>query len=287
MDLSFNPLDSFIDYNLIPHLIYLDISYTKIRRLKEKWFKYLKYLKFLKMIRLNIQSIHTNFLVENQLEYFDLSHSKYPNIQSYQIIKFLHRIKNITNEYANLCCYVERYNKKSIQFCSPKNSFFSSCSNLLESVLSKIFLWSYGIIGILSNIFSILFRAFSIKKSFHIFSLSMSIGDFLTGVYLLILGVFDFHYKGSFFENEFYWKNSEVCYFLSFLMNFSLLFSTSNLFLLSFEKYYTISHPFSNMFTKKFAIFAILGCFFICSGISLVLTQNFNVNFFFHFYYKN
>lgn len=274
LNISYNPCDSLIGYQFLPNLMYFDISYTKIKNLRKEWFENLKYLKLLKMRNLNIKTIDKNFLTENQVEYLDLSSTKYSIINSYRLIKNLKFIKNVKNDYYNLCCFVKYYQKNTFKNCIPEKSLINSCLNILESNISRIILWIYGITGTLSNVISILFRFFCIKRPSHYFSLFMSVGDFLTGIYLILLGSIDISFRGSFFENEYEWKNSFLCFFLSMLMNFSLLFSTSNLFLMTLDKYYSISHPNKKIFGKMMTIGSISLSGVVCLCIAFSLSFN-------------
>lgn len=269
LDLSWNPIRKLINHSLIPNLKIYDLSFTKIQSLNAEEFHILQKLMNLSLKGCLIQNIEKNFLFLNRLKYLNLKATKFPIQSSLCLIEHLKDIEVIENEYFTVCCFARKLHPSSLKSCSPSKSLFNTCSDLLASKLLKFMIWMFGIFGVLANGFSIIFRLFHFTRFSHMFSVFMSIGDTLTGVYLISIGSVDIYYRDIFYKYENYWVSSFTCKFLGSLMNFSLLLSTFNLFLMSFEKFYVITFTRYTVFANGFIIPLIVITLIFCCAIAV------------------
>lgn len=260
LDLSYNPLEILPNFANLPILSKLYLSFTKISALKYKSFHILKKLKYFELIGCDIKSIDSNIFNENYIEYFNLSSTKLPKNQLKNLIKNLLNIKMFKSQYFRACCFLT-ISAKSMKNCYPMYSVLSTCDQLLASLWLTLTIWFVGLIGLILNILSIKFHLKSERKICNLFYILMSISDGLTNVYLLIIASVNSYYRGNFFENEELWISSYLCKFTGSLMNFSIIFSTKCLLLISFQKYLAIKYPFKKFFPEKSVIIFSMTCF--------------------------
>ncbi|KAJ8019337.1 hypothetical protein HOLleu_42123 [Holothuria leucospilota] len=107
------------------------------------------------------------------------------------------------------------------------------------------------------------FKVFAINKFFastlntkqNAFLLSLSIADFLMGVYLLCIGIADATFSDAYFLSSHGWRNGIQCKIIGFIGFLSNVASILSLTPVSIERFFTIVLPFrSCSFGSKFTI---------------------------------
>lgn len=269
LDLSYNPITKIAINTSLMELVYLDLSFTKISHLSYHDFQYFVKLKIFKLVNCLIKSMDEN-LMSNFITLHELylNKTKLPVGKEYFMVDQQKYLKVLHSQYFSLCCFVLSITK-TIKHCSPTRTTFSSCSNLLVNNFVQSIFWIFGICGFFGNILSIYFRLKSFHRPSHIFYLLLSVSDILTSNYLLIIVTTDHFYKGNFFGILVLWTRSYLCKFSGFLMNFSLLYSMTNLFLISLDRYLAIFYSSICKFTKEKVIIMCLISFFICMFLAI------------------
>jgi hypothetical protein len=86
--------------------------------------------------------------------------------------------------------------------CYPEKDEFSSCADLIESRTLQILLWAMGLLSIVGNILSLVYRirydSQRLKLGYGIFVTNLAVADFLMGIYLMTIAVADIIFRDRF-----------------------------------------------------------------------------------------
>ena len=117
-----------------------------------------------------------------------------------------------TDEY-KLCCV--RPKALPENNCLPSKNEFSSCDDLIRNEVLRPLAWLIGMISILSNASSIIFRVTKqreqLKRTYGLFVTNLAVSDCLMGFYLLIIAVADAYYQNVYVFYDDNWRNSGWC----------------------------------------------------------------------------
>ncbi|XP_064651598.1 uncharacterized protein LOC135502578 [Lineus longissimus] len=149
----------------------------------------------------------------------------------------------------SICCAA----KDHVRNCTPLPDEFSSCSDLMAREELKTAIWLLGFLSIFSNVLVIVFRSKTIKSNTvqKILIINLSVSDFLMGVYLIIIGSADVHFKDVYYLHEAEWRQSPMCACAGV---FSLVSSEMSVFTLVFitcDRVLAIVFPFSGLRTTS------------------------------------
>ena len=76
----------------------------------------------------------------------------------------------------------------------------------------QISIWVLGMIACVGNLFVVIWRVHTERaKVSSFFIINLGISDFLMGVYMLIIGAMDVHYRGVYILEADKWKASWLC----------------------------------------------------------------------------
>ena len=142
------------------------------------------------------------------------------------------------------CCYAELVAGK--QECLPEKDNFSSCEDLLGSIVQRVALWVLGWVALLGNI--LVFVWWSLKGEAKVSSYLvkyLSVADFLMGVYMVSIASVDTHYRGRYIDYAIWWKNSAFCSTLGVLATVSSEASVLTLVAITADRLIAIVWPFS------------------------------------------
>lgn len=285
LNLSKNPLKSidFLNKILMKNLFLIDFSSTKINKINEKNFKNLNKLKIIRMENIQLKIIIKNpskYLLK--VEYFYLKNTFYPSKYIKNLMEFSKNLKFVEGEKFQLCCLLFKILKNKEIFCKPKPSDFFTCDNIIPTKFMRILFWIFGIFGVFGNIFSVIILLITKKKS-KLFRFSLSLGDFLTSIYVLSIAIVDLKYSGeSYLLNEEIWRESLSCSILGTLLTFSLILSSMAILFIAIERYESVKNPFSipKIMKYKYFFFAfILFLSILLSFIPFIFYKNVNKKF--------
>lgn len=246
----------------------LNLSMTKIHSITEKLFKNLTSLQHLFLIGLSLQRIDNEIFKNNQnLTYLNLVNTLISKDVQLSFTIHLLNIKYVYSDDFSFCCLLKDFYKYNITKCTPEQSKYSSCHDLLSSSVLRIFIWLQVISGLIGNIFSLLLRIKSFKKPIVIFYVFLNMSDLFTIIYLFIIAVIDIEHRNIYIENDKIWRYGNLCRFSGFLASFAILSSNISLLLITIDRYLSIKYPFKNIFSLKKTI----GIFFVVLVMVLVL----------------
>ena len=150
-----------------------------------------------------------------------------------------------------LCCPATlplRFNPAN---CKAPSDEISSCQSLLRSDLYRIFLSIFAVSAFVGNLISVFVRLFvtkiNQKMGFAVFVANLCISDFLMGLYLVLIGVADRHYMGTYLWNDVIWRNSAACKTAGFLSLLSSEVSAFIICLITLDRLLVLRFPFSHL----------------------------------------
>nr|KAG5696537.1 hypothetical protein BaRGS_021073 [Batillaria attramentaria] len=136
------------------------------------------------------------------------------------------------------------------QCVAPKDGI-SSCEDLLRTTTYRFFLWAFAAMAIVGNVGCFVYR-FCIKErvseiGFDVLVTNLSVSDFLIGVYLVIIGVADRTYHGTYIWHDRAWKGSILCKTAGFLCLLSSEVSAFIICLITLDRFLVFRYPFSKI----------------------------------------
>ena len=149
----------------------------------------------------------------SSLQFLDISKNKL-SIEEKTFTSLTNLEALITSDKVLCCIYFNQFpDRQSKTDCQSPIDELSSCSDVLNSNFLRVFLWLLSLTSILGNGSVIFARLFFEKteRSFHAFVISLSFSDLLMGMFLVVIGGADLHYKGQFLWQRWQWKVQPLC----------------------------------------------------------------------------
>jgi hypothetical protein len=137
----------------------------------------------------------------------------------------------------------------------------------------SVTIWYIALLAAFGNIVVLLYNLHSFKsttsKKYSIFTINLSIADFLMGIYLYIVAITNVLYTGKYGLSDYTWRHSMTCTAAGIIATLSSEASALTVFLITLDRFIAVKYPFSNL---KFSIkTASILCFLIWV-ISLLLS---------------
>lgn len=125
----------------------------------------------------------------------------------------LDSLKTLVSDLYLLCCI--RPPTVSESQCFPKRNEFSSCDDLMRNEILRAFVWIIGLMALLGNALAIAYRLSMEVAMFRtgngVLLTNLNLADFLMGVYMVIIGGADFHFRGEYVWNDLAWRGGRIC----------------------------------------------------------------------------
>ncbi|XP_025079763.1 relaxin receptor 2-like [Pomacea canaliculata] len=86
---------------------------------------------------------------------------------------------------------------------------------------------------------------------YDVFVTNLCVADCLMGVYLLVIGVADYRYRGSYLWEDVDWRNSGLCKVTGFVCLLSMEMSVFMIFLITTDRFLVLRFPFSSFHFNK------------------------------------
>ncbi|XP_076439120.1 uncharacterized protein LOC143277993 [Babylonia areolata] len=187
-------------------------------------------------------------------------------------MKGMDELQQVWASNFKLCCPVvlpENYFGR----CVAPDDEISSCDNLLKSASYRIALTIFVMTALLGNLFSFVYRLwYSAKRKVGhaVFVIHLCMSDFFMGVYLLIIGLADRVYAGSYLWNESSWKRSTVCRISGFVSLLSCEVSSFLICLITLDRFLVIRFPFSRL---RFGVTSAIVACTVSWGLGMILAS--------------
>ena len=201
----------------------------------------------------HLESIGSFSALQN-LQVLDMTSSPVTNFPA-DTFKGLSRLRNIYTDNYKLCCRAILPTHFNTENCHAPQDEISSCDNLLRCDTYRVSLWLLSLIAIVGNGLAFLYRICNYKNrtktGFGIFVTSLSLADFLMGVYLAVIGVADQVYLGTYSWNDRQWKESNMCKLAGFLSLLSSEVSALTISLITLDRFIVLRFPLSTNHLQK------------------------------------
>ncbi|WAR30205.1 GR101-like protein, partial [Mya arenaria] len=239
----------------------LDLSQNNIRTVSDLAFKDV--------------SVHTLNLADNPLSQFGKD--------MFQGVRSLSELQTPSFKF---CCIRPSYLLE--EKCYPHRDEISSCDDLIVNSALQALLWVIGILAVLGNILSLLFRFLydrqKLKKGYGIFVSNLALADLLMGLYMLIIGIADTKFRGRYIEFDESWRTSAWCHLAGVLSTLSSEAGVLFICLITLDRILVIKYPFGQVrFSTASAVMTAIGCWtvaFLAATIPLVPGSYFDGRFY-------
>ncbi|CAF1023647.1 unnamed protein product [Rotaria sordida] len=282
LDLSFNNLEYF-QLNNIKYLILLeilDLRGNNYLHINENWYDYLPHL-----IKIYFPYAHFCCNYKNNLKILNEKHIKKTKFDQ-TINEFIdEKEKQYKNE--NQLMSVSFH---SDQVCFPLPDHMTPCESLFSSKFIRFIFLMIVFISVASNLTALIITLFRlIISSYNRWSIStvlssnLALADFISSIYLVLVGIMDIRFNENFYIKTQLWTNSHLCTLAGFIYIFGIQSSIYALTLLTFERFYTILYSFKRQtpWPPKFTLtFISLGWLisFLIASLPLININNFHAN---------
>ncbi|XP_076435340.1 relaxin receptor 1-like [Babylonia areolata] len=126
-----------------------------------------------------------------------------------------------------------------------------SANKLERAWIYRGFLWLITCLSVTGNIFCFCARLFAksmtSSSGFGVFVTSLTIADFLMGVYIVIIGAADERFRGRYLYHDDSWKNSVGCKVAGFLSLLSSEVSAMTIWFITLDRFVVLHFPFSTL----------------------------------------
>ena len=248
--------------------VHLELAQLHIEKISAYAFATL-HLTELAIYGTEIEAFEANALGELHSESIFLNSSKVNNFFE-GMFDGVEDIKMLKTDEYKLCCV--RPKALPENNCFPRKSEFSTCDDLIRNEVLRPLAWLIGIISILSNASSIIFRVTKqreqLKRTYGIFVTNLAVSDCYMGFYLLIVAVADTYYRDVYIFYDDSWRNSGWCKLAGLLSAISNESSLLFVALITLDRVILIKYPLGEVrFQMKHSIiFTVLVWF-----VSLIL----------------
>ncbi|CAG5122918.1 unnamed protein product, partial [Candidula unifasciata] len=228
---------SFLD---LGQLTILDLSCQNLTRLDANTFLGLHNLHLLNLSGNKLEVLSDGaFRGLERLTTLDLSNNRIRDISRRVFHSIPSMSQLITDEY-RFCCLAPW-----VKSCLPEADEFSSCEDLMSNHVLRVSIWILGLVAFFGNIVVIVWRARDVRgRKVHSFLITnLAIGDFLMGVYLMVIAVVDSYYRGVYMLHDQVWRSSYLCRFAGFISTFSSELSVLTLTIITLDRLVCILFP--------------------------------------------
>ena len=279
LSLAKNPIDLiYCDSSLAVQLSALhtvDLSHSKLTVFDSKALSNMMYVQSLNLSCSTIHTIHPNgFRYTPRLTHLYLAGNPI-NTFSADLFKSLALLHTLSSETYKLCCREVLPDHTELITCSSPKDEISSCEDLLQSGMYRSFLWLISSLALLGNVFGLVVRVCVHRTpsatGFHVFVTNLSISDLLMGVYVAVIGVADFLYRGKYFLYDKTWRHTVACKVAGCMSLLSCEVSALIIWLITLDRSIVLRFPFSSVrFQRNSAAVACLITWFVGFLLALV-----------------
>ena len=191
------------------------------------------------------------------------------------LFQSMSHLRVVSTDNYRLCCSQILPAQSYLVTCDAPKDDISSCEDLLQSRLYRVFLWLVSVMSLLGNVFCLAMRVCVQRgvsvSGFHVFVFNLSMADLLMGVYLAIIGVADELFRGKYLLYDETWKHSIACKVEGFLSLLSSEVSALTIWFITLDRFIVLRFPFGRVrFQRASAAAVCLTTWFI--GFLLAVT---------------
>ncbi len=270
---------------------YLDISHNLIKYLQRNCFRSMPRLHYLNLSYNSIETLvkySFNNETNAKLQFLDISFNQIRTLLS----KSLYRLKLLTLILINN--NIIRISQDSMEGCFMKNIIVDNnkicclqqeecyatqnvhCHYTIVNSKALLVMLIAGFSGMVLGISVIVVNTLNIRglSSFNYRATitTVAIGDILCSAFLLIISLADIIYGSAYFEYEFLWRESFLCFICACLHISHDLIAHFSISILAFSRLQIAKYPFDSKFVEKNAPSFVLRLLLSINGFSCLLS---------------
>ncbi|XP_070173749.1 G-protein coupled receptor GRL101-like [Littorina saxatilis] len=249
--LSGNPLVSITDDVRLPAVRVLDVSRVAIEDLVKNLTSVFIGLHSLNASKCGVDTVQSPGLGPlSQLRIVDLRGSDLLHFPP-ELLAGLTRLHTVHADNYKLCCQAVLPAGFNPNHCHVPPDAISSCDSLLKTDLFRVITAVFSAVAVLGNLASFVVRV-CVQKSggslgYSVFVTHLSVSDLLMGVYLAIILVADWWYRGAYVWEDEAWKASVACRLAGVLSLTSSEVSAFVVCLITLDRLLVLRFPFSQL----------------------------------------
>ena len=233
----------------------VDLSQTKLTVFDSKALSSLFNTKSLNLSFSSIHTIHpSGFRHTPKLTQLYLDGTPIETFPA-DVFKPLRNLDILTSQTYKLCCRKILPDHFGLIECDAPKDEISSCEDLLQSGMYRVFLWLISFLSLLGNVLCLVVRVCVQRtvatSGFHVFVTHLSIADLLMGVYIAIIGVADSMFRGRYLFHDGAWKHSVACKLAGFLSLLSCEVSALIIWLITLDRFLVLHFLFGTVRFQK------------------------------------
>ena len=263
LSLTRNPIEVIDNttFALIPQLLYLDLSNTKISSVEEYSFQHLENLQLLDLSYTHMTQITpAMFYGLRNLTTLNISHIpvslrwSFPDLSVFTMFPLL---TNLYVTHAEICCMLD-----NTSVCIPDNTLeavFGTCTGIIEGQILTVLLHSFVVLNIVTNMLSFVWQIVKSSGTTSIFQCLLNVADLVLGLYLCILIIIDYVYKGCAAFVAMIWKQTDGCRVIGALFMMSILLSNISTLVIGLDRFvYIVLHPFERKRSNNYKLLVVM-----------------------------
>ena len=156
----------------------------------------------------------------------------------------LSRLAVLYTDDPKLCC--SHFHPTLLAECHAPTDELSSCRDLLRTNFFLVSLWLMAVLAIVGNGGVIVFRVFAKDKEspvFRILVINLCAADLLLGMYMVIIGSADIHFRDVYVSVEKEWRTGAFCTVAGYLAFVSSEMSTFVICLITLDRLLVVCFP--------------------------------------------
>ena len=229
----------------------LDMSHNQLSGFDSKVLSVTSNVQVLNLSFSIIHTIHPNgFWYTPKLTHLYLAGNPIKTFSA-DLFKPLKNLRTLSSGTFKLCCREFLPDHFELITCRAPKDEISSCEDLLQSGIYRVFLWLISLLSLLSNFICLVVRicvqSTASFRGYHVFVTNLSIADFLMGVYLAIIGTADSLFLGKYLSHDESWKHGVACKVAGVLSLLSCEVSALTIWLITLDRFIVLHFPFSSV----------------------------------------
>ena len=225
-------------------LKYLDLSTLQIERISKGSFATL-HLKELTIYHSHISIVESVCLDKLEVESIYLNSSTIDTFSKTMFHGGTGIRQFVTDEFKYCCVRPLSVQEEN---CYPQKDEFSSCDDLIKTKFLRPLVLVVGFFALLSNVSSVIYRLRyhpeQLKFCYGVAVLNLAGSDSLLGLYLILIGITDNIYRGTYIFHDEAWRISAWCQFAGVLSTVSCEASVLFSCLITVDRFLVIKYPF-------------------------------------------
>ena len=240
---------------VFPSILHLEMSKTNLPVLNTAAFRNFPNLQTLNLSNTGLKTIRKSSIqLPDKLRVVDLRGCSVTDFPK-DVFRQLSALEKFYTDSFRLCCPEVLPAGFNPLGCQAPPDLFSACTDFLRSNFHKVAVFLLGVVALLGNLSNIIYFTFARDSRYSFDScvllIHLCVSDLLMGLYLVIIGVADRMYSGSYLWQEVTWEASVACKAAGYLSLLSSEVSTFIVCLIVLDRLLVLHSPLTRAHPRK------------------------------------